>query len=41
MFAWIDRGLSLEGELPGGLKVKHRAKGLFQKLQSGRVQNQR
>ncbi|MDE2017645.1 MAG: L-serine ammonia-lyase, partial [Hyphomicrobiales bacterium] len=28
MFDCIDRGLSCEGELPGGLKVKRRAKGL-------------
>jgi L-serine dehydratase len=41
MFACIDRGLRLDGELPGGLKVKRRAKALFERLQNGRRQNQR
>ncbi|MES0884219.1 L-serine ammonia-lyase [Roseibium sp. SCP14] len=30
----IERGLSQEGELPGGLSVKRRAKGIYQRLQS-------
>lgn len=41
MFACIDRGMRMEGELPGGLKVKRRAKILFDKLQNARLQNQR
>jgi L-serine dehydratase len=41
MFACIDRGLRMEGELPGGLRVKRRAKGLYEKLQNGRSTNQR
>src|SRR4051812_2272055 len=41
MFACIDRGMSIEGELPGGLKVKRRAKALFDRLQNGRRQNLR
>jgi L-serine dehydratase len=40
MFACIDRGLRMEGELPGGLKVKRRAKALFEKLNAGRLRNQ-
>jgi L-serine dehydratase len=32
MFACIDRGLRLSGTLPGGLKVKRRAKALHDKL---------
>lgn len=32
MFACIDRGMSIEGDLPGGLKVKRRAKNLKEKL---------
>jgi L-serine dehydratase len=41
MFACIDRGMRMEGELPGGLRVKRRAKALFDRLQTGRLQNQR
>ena len=41
MFACIDRGLVTDGELPGGLKVKRRARGLYERLatkpQSNRV----
>ncbi len=36
MLACIDRGLSQEGPLPGGLKVKRRAKGLLEKAHSAR-----
>ena len=32
MFDCINRGLAAEGELPGGLNVKRRAKGIFTKL---------
>ncbi len=41
MFGCIDRGLRLDGELPGGLKVKRRARSLFEGLQRGRLENQR
>ncbi|PVE21957.1 L-serine ammonia-lyase [Microvirga sp. KLBC 81] len=41
MFACIDRGLRMEGELPGGLRVKRRAKGLYDELQERRNKNQR
>ncbi len=41
MFACIDRGLSRDGELPGGLKVSRRAKGIHQKLEAARRSNQR
>ncbi|MFD2738462.1 L-serine ammonia-lyase [Sulfitobacter aestuarii] len=36
----IDRGLSTEGILPGGLKVKRRAKGIYDALLAERGQNQ-
>jgi L-serine dehydratase len=39
MFACIDRGLRLDGELPGGLRVKRRAKGLFEALDRERLLN--
>ena len=39
MFACIDRGLSIDGELPGGLKVKRRAKALFDALDRERRRN--
>ena len=35
MLACIDRGLAQEGQLPGGLKVRRRAKALYQQLESG------
>ena len=35
----IDRGLSRDGELPGGLKVKRRAKAIHDNLQEGRTAN--
>ncbi len=41
MFACIDRGLRMEGQLPGGLRVKRRAKGLYDELQERRNKNQR
>ena len=36
MHACIDRGLSREGPLPGGLKIKRRAKGLYEKAEAAR-----
>jgi L-serine dehydratase len=36
MHACIDRGLSREGPLPGGLKIKRRAKGLYTKAEAAR-----
>jgi L-serine dehydratase len=41
MMACIDRGLSQEGELPGGLRVQRRAKHLFQKVNKSRARNSR
>ncbi|WP_375410139.1 L-serine ammonia-lyase [uncultured Methylobacterium sp.] len=41
MFACIDRGLSQDGELPGGLKVRRRAKRLHDNLTAGRLRNAR
>ena len=41
MFACIDRGLRMSGTLPGGLKVKRRAKALHDTLVAGRGGNQR
>ncbi|MCF6443821.1 L-serine ammonia-lyase [Nereida sp. MMG025] len=35
----IDRGLQAEGILPGGLQVKRRAKGIYDKLQAERGMN--
>jgi L-serine dehydratase len=37
MFACIDRGLSQEGPLPGPLKVKRRAKNLYERAQATRT----
>ena len=37
MLACIERGLSQEGPLPGGLKVKRRAKGLYQQAEATRA----
>ncbi len=34
MFCCIERGLSRDGELPGALKVKRRAKGIFDRLKA-------
>lgn len=39
MFACIDRGLTQDGELPGGLKVRRRAKRLHDDLQASRALN--
>jgi L-serine dehydratase len=41
MLACIDRGLSREGILPGGLKIKRRAKGLFEKADAARISGER
>jgi iron-sulfur-dependent L-serine dehydratase single chain form len=40
MLACIDRGLTTEGILPGGLKVERRAPSLWQQLQQGRSANE-
>ncbi len=37
----VDRGLSSDGILPGGLEVKRRAPGLFQKLRMAPLANER
>jgi L-serine dehydratase len=39
MFACIDRGLRMEGLLPGKLKVRRRAKALLEKLQAAQFSN--
>jgi len=39
MSGCIDRGLSVEGELPGGLRVKRRAKAIFGQLEQERGSN--
>jgi L-serine dehydratase len=39
MNACIDRGLTSDGILPGGLGVKRRAKGIYEKLQAERGMN--
>ncbi|WP_075214784.1 L-serine ammonia-lyase [Mongoliimonas terrestris] len=41
MFACIERGLAQEGELAGGLKVRRRAKRIFERLQDRRATNDR
>jgi L-serine dehydratase len=41
MFACVERGLRMSGTLPGGLKVKRRAKALYDKLMAARGSNQR
>src|SRR3954453_7920761 len=41
MDASIDRGMAIEGELPGGLRVKRRAKALHAKLQADQKRNVR
>jgi L-serine dehydratase len=40
MFDCINRGLRMEGLLPGKLKVKRRAKALLEKLEAGKLSNQ-
>jgi len=39
MFDCIDRGLRMEGELPGGLRVKRRAKHIYDQLQAEQGMN--
>jgi L-serine dehydratase len=39
MLACIDRGLAAEGELPGGMKVKRRARQIFEGLNSEKLNN--
>ncbi|HQS10436.1 MAG TPA: L-serine ammonia-lyase [Xanthobacteraceae bacterium] len=41
MFACIDRGLSVDGSLPGRLRVKRRAKAIREKLEADHLRNQR
>ncbi|NNC38372.1 MAG: L-serine ammonia-lyase [Acidimicrobiales bacterium] len=41
MMACIDRGLESEGILPGGLEVKRRAPGIWQKLHGAPMSNER
>jgi L-serine dehydratase len=41
MLACIDRGLQVEGQLPGGLKVKRRAKAIYDRLRANATQNAR
>ncbi|WP_237154642.1 L-serine ammonia-lyase [Oryzibacter oryziterrae] len=41
MFACIDRGLMQEGELSGGLKVKRRARKLFERIEAKHASNDR
>ncbi len=41
MMACIKRGLNTEGVLPGGLKVKRRAPGIWQKLHGSPLSNER
>jgi L-serine dehydratase len=39
MFACIDRGLKAEGVLPGRLRVKRRARAIYEKLEADRLSN--
>jgi L-serine dehydratase len=41
MLACVDRGLGVEGQLPGGLKVKRRAKAIYDRLRANATQNAR
>jgi L-serine dehydratase len=41
MLGCVDRGLSVEGQLPGGLKVKRRAKAIYTRLRGAATQNAR
>ena len=41
MFDCIDRGMRIDGELPGGLKVKRRAKALRARLEAAKASNLR
>lgn len=41
MFDCVDRGMRTDGELPGGLKVKRRARALHARLQTSETRNMR
>ncbi len=41
MLACVDRGLAVDGQLPGGLKVKRRAKAIYERLRANATQNAR
>jgi L-serine dehydratase len=41
MMTCVDRGLSIEGELPGGLRVRRRAPGIYRQLEQARLANAR
>jgi len=41
MLACIARGLRMEGELPGGLKVRRRARPLYESLEAAKLTNSR
>ena len=41
MFSCIDRGLKAEGALPGRLRVRRRARSIFEQLEAGRRNNDR
>lgn len=41
MFACIDRGLRMDGLLPGGMRVRRRAKAIHDQLEAGRHSNSR
>lgn len=41
MMACIDRGMAAEGELPGGLRVRRRARSIRERLEADRLRNAR
>jgi L-serine dehydratase len=41
MMSCVDRGLRFDGELPGGLKVRRRAKTLLARMEQDKLMNQR
>ena len=41
MLACVDRGLAVDGQLPGGLKVKRRARAIYERLRANATQNAR
>ena len=41
MLGCVDRGLLVDGQLPGGLKVKRRAKAIYERLRANATQNAR
>jgi L-serine dehydratase len=41
MFACVDRGLTRSGPLPGGLKVRRRARAIYDRLTAGALRNVR